>query len=133
MRILTPLVAALLVTSATAGAQTANLRTSEIAAGPLVSGNDYLRYCQAEEGTVDYLVCAYFTRGVIGGWGVRDRMNVTGIAGSGNRLTCLPETASTGQVMSITVAWLEDNPEDRHLLASEAIALSLLRVFRCPT
>lgn len=101
-------------------------------AGPLSTGNDYIRYCEADVGSVAFLVCAYYTRGVVEGFTMRDEI---GAEGEGalrtSRLICLPPQSVAGQWKDITLRYLEENPEKRHWLARELMLVALLEAFPC--
>lgn len=103
---------------------------SELIRGPLQSGNDYLRYCQAGEDDAAFVICVYYTKGVVDGWSSRDRLSDAGIPT--RQLICLPESVTMGQIVAMTIRYMELKPEYRSLLAREVVTLTMMEHFMCP-
>ncbi|NKB50251.1 MAG: hypothetical protein GKS02_12915 [Alphaproteobacteria bacterium] len=88
------------------------------ASAQLWSGNDYRETCTLEPDEYKTSVCSAFIIGIAQ-------------AGRSNKIFCMPEDVTNGQTHAIVNSYINDNPEERHLAASELIVTSLVKAFPC--
>lgn len=113
------------------------------AANHFSSGNELLRLCkgQASAGEAGISACGAFVVGAAQGLNVghdigRLQSKTSGDARlpkdvAASRLLCFPKNASPAQLSAPVVAFLEGNPDKRHLEAIALVQAALVRAFPC--
>jgi len=102
-----------------------------------VTGNDLHAWCdKAGSGTtleeVAYRArCTSYVMGVVDGMFIADAMSVAK-AGNSLKLYCPSEAVTYEQYIDLTINYLNQHPELRHLNASLAVFNALLGGFPCP-
>tara|TARA_Y100000296_G_scaffold74999_1_gene94194 strand:- start:153 stop:551 length:399 start_codon:yes stop_codon:yes gene_type:complete len=84
-----------------------------------VSGNTLLENCSHENGTAQYSFCVGFIVGVAD--------SLSAVPG----LACVPEGVTNGQILAVTVKFLEDNPSQLHLRAAMLQMAAVSAAFPC--
>lgn len=85
------------------------------------TGNQLLETCQDTQ-VFKLMLCSGYVNGVVEGAGLRR---------VGDQLFCFPEGVTKGQVQSVTVQFLTDHPEKRHMPSYILIAQAMMRAFPC--
>ena len=104
-----------------AAALAACLFASPAAAAPLMTGNSYLDYCARKDRTV----CDSYTIGIIDGiivWRFLDRASTQ---------ICIPERATTPQLVSVATDFIRSMPKYRHYDALQLLAVAYKEAFPC--
>jgi len=98
----------------------------------LKTGNDYLGWCStAVNGArLDDLFCLGYMRGLI--TGINSTQTVYRAVMKQPLLICVPATAKLGQLMKISLKYLNDNPAELHLPLGDLITASWFKSFPCP-
>lgn len=81
-----------------------------------LSGNKLHESCTARD-TVNQMDCLGYISGV------HDALAGVTI--------CLPQSVTRGQIMDVTVRWLNANPDKRHLSADQAVNAALSSIWPC--
>ena len=98
----------------------------------LKTGNDYLGWCStAVNGArLDDLFCLGYMRGLI--TGINSTQTVYRAVMKQPLLICVPATAKLGQLMKISLKYLNNNPVELHLPLGDLIMASWFKSFPCP-
>lgn len=87
----------------------------------LSTGNSFLSACTTQD-TGAFWMCHGYLQGFL----TREHLE------GDNRLVCLPPTSTNGQIMDTVVAFIRDNPSDRHRPSGQLTAVALAQAFPCP-
>jgi hypothetical protein len=99
------------------------LLAGQAKAQTFISGNDLLDDCTATTGPKTLYCMGYVV-------GALDMAAQSGHDVRGWKF-CLPDTVTQVQMMDVVTSWLEQNPTQRHLAASNAILQSMRLGFPC--
>ncbi len=97
----------------------------------LKTGNDYLSWCSTalNGARLDDLFCLGYMRGLL--TGINSTEAVYMVVMKRPPLICVPATAKLGQLMNISLKYLNDNPADLHLPLGDVIMASWFKSFPC--
>ena len=109
------------------------LRLTPPASVALQTGKDYLTMCGTERGrdavSIDGAACYSYTWGLYSGLATTQRM----FAGPEQApMVCVPETVGMGELMRISLKWLQENPTSLHEPLAEMMIVSWFKSFPCP-
>ena len=88
------------------------------------TGNEMLSKCSEENATYDSGVCIGFLLGFV-------EMDVINRHTNGRNMLCLPDESTYGQIKSIIVKHMKDNPEKLHLPFYAVSLKALTEAFPC--
>lgn len=92
--------------------------------GQIKSGNDLLRYCEAEGSMFASGICYGYIQGVM------DAIDLaSGLEGSQVHNLCIPAQSNNGQIRDIVVAYLKSNPDKRHWQSAALVHNALNSAF----
>ena len=104
-----------------AAALAAILFATPAGAAPLMTGNSYLDYCARK----DRMICESYTVGVLDGliaWRFLDPAATQ---------ICIPERATTPQLISVATDFIRAAPKYRHYDALQLLAVAYKEAFPC--
>ena len=82
------------------------------------TGNDLLRTCESKS------ICMGYVNGVIEGYIVGRRVTFGDI--------CIPDEADWGQITDVSIKFLNEHPEHRHLFAVTLVLMAVRDAWPCP-
>lgn len=88
------------------------------------TGNGLLASCNSDDGSL-VMACMGFLHGVTNG--VADGIELAG----GTQRYCIPPTVTLTQTKDVTIRWLKNHPEMRHLEAGVLVVMSMISAFPC--
>ena len=107
------------------------------------TGNDLLRLCQGEVGTTDRSTCLGYIMGSATSSSRAMILYYHSSVGSDPQEAvqfearslgyCIPEGATVGQMADVTMAYMRDYPEQRHIEAAYVIIYAFREAFPCPS
>src|SRR3990172_3500885 len=105
------------------------------ASAQMMTGNELLKQCSAQEGSVDWVRCEGFVHGVARG------VTILSIALYQSRrdredyplLFCIDKSVPPKKLIVIAVDYLRSNPDDRHYDAASELLLAYRETFPCPS
>lgn len=86
----------------------------------LSTGNGFLATCDKNAPGQNFWLCAGYVSGFLN----RESLDK-------EHLICIPAAANNGQIMDVILAYMRDNPADRHQPSSALVYVALAKAFRC--
>ena len=86
----------------------------------LSTGNGFLATCDKNAPGQNFWLCAGYVSGFL------DRESF-----DKEHLICIPAAANNGQIMDVILAYMRDNPADRHNPSSALVYVALFKAFPC--
>lgn len=105
------------------------------ASAQLLTGDELLKQCSAQEGSADWVRCEGFVHGVARGVTIlsialyqarRDREDYP-------LLFCIDKSVPPKKLIVIAVDYLRSHPDDRHYDAASELLLAFREAFPCPS